>query len=52
MYSSEERDAFVHRMNKLQKYEDVCDMDKLYEIFLGIYANPVTLPIPPQGWEL
>jgi hypothetical protein len=52
MYSSEERDAFVHRMNKLQKYEDECDMDKLYEIFLGIYANPVTLPIPPQGWEL
>ena len=49
MYSSEERDAFVHRMNKLQKYEDECDMDKLYEIFLGIYANPVTLPIPPQG---
>ena len=44
MYSSEERDAFVHRMNKLQKYEDECDMDKLYEIFLGIYANPVTLP--------
>jgi hypothetical protein len=41
MYSSEERDAFVHRMNKLQKYEDECDMDKLYEIFLGIYANPV-----------
>ena len=52
MYSSEERDAFVHRMNKLQKYEDECDMDKLYEIFLGIYANPVTLPIPPQGREL
>ena len=52
MYSSEEREAFVHRMNKLQKYEDECDMDKLYEIFLGIYANPVTLPIPPQGREL
>ena len=52
MYSSEERDAFVHRMNKLQKYEDECDMDTLYEIFLGIYANPVTLPIPPQGREL
>ncbi len=52
MYSSEERDAFVHRMNKLQKYEDECDMDKLYEIFLGIYANPVTLPIPSQGREL
>ena len=41
MYSSEEKDAFMHRMNKLQKYEEECDMDKLYEIFLGIYANPV-----------
>ena len=41
MYSSEEKDAFMHRMNKLQKYEVECDMDKLYEIFLGIYANPV-----------
>ena len=38
---SEEKDAFMHRMNKLQKYEEECDMDKLYEIFLGIYANPV-----------
>ena len=41
MYSSKEKDAFIHRMNKLQKYEEECDMDKLYEIFLGIYANPV-----------
>ena len=41
MYSSEEKDAFMHRMNKLQKYEEECDMDKLYEISLGIYANPV-----------
>ena len=41
MYSSEEKGAFMHRMNKLQKYEEECDMDKLYEIFLGIYANPV-----------
>ena len=41
MYSFKEKDAFMHRMNKLQKYEEECDMDKLYEIFLGIYANPV-----------
>ena len=41
MYSSEEKNAFMHRMNKLQKYEEECDMDRLYEIFLGIYANPV-----------
>ena len=31
----------MHRMNKLMKYEEVCDMDKLNEFFLGIYANPV-----------
>ena len=41
MYSSDEKDAFMHRMNKLMKYEEVCDMDKLNEFFLGIYANPV-----------
>ncbi len=41
MYSSEEKEAFMHRMNKLLKYEEECDMDKLCEIFLGIYANPV-----------
>lgn len=41
MYSSDEKDAFMYRMNKLMKYEEVCDMDKLNEFFLGIYANPV-----------
>ena len=48
MYSSEEKDAFMHRMNKLQKYEVECDMDKLYEIFLGIYANPVDSKVKCQ----
>ena len=48
MYSSKEKDAFMHRMNKLQKYEEECDMDKLYEIFLGIYANPVDSKVKCQ----
>ena len=48
MYSSKEKDAFMHRMNKLQKYEEECDMDKLYEIFLGIYANPVDSKVKYQ----
>ena len=48
MYSSEEKEAFMHRMNKLQKYEEECDMDKLYEIFLGIYANPVDSKVKCQ----
>lgn len=48
MYSSKEKDAFIHRMNKLQKYEEECDMDKLYEIFLGIYANPVDSKVKCQ----
>ena len=48
MYSSKEKDAFIHRMNKLQKYEEECDMDKLYEIYLGIYANPVDSKVKCQ----
>lgn len=48
MYSSEEKDAFMHRMNKLLKYEEECDMDKLCEIFLGIYANPVDSKVKCQ----
>ena len=48
MYSSEEKEAFIHRMNKLLKYEEECDMDKLCEIFLGIYANPVDSKVKYQ----
>ena len=39
-YTQEERDAFVSRLNKLDRY-DTCDLDQLRDIFLGIYANPV-----------
>ena len=39
-YTQEQYDAFVARLNKLERY-DTCDIDQLKDIFLGIYANPV-----------
>ncbi|MBQ0073743.1 MAG: 1-acyl-sn-glycerol-3-phosphate acyltransferase [Prevotella sp.] len=41
MYSQEQKDAFVKHMKKLDRYSEDCNVEKLYEIFLGIYANPV-----------
>ena len=40
MYTKEEYDAFLHRLEKLDKY-DTCDLERLREIFIGIYSNPV-----------
>ena len=40
MYNDEQRNAFMKRLAKLDKY-DTCDLERLREIFLGIYANPV-----------
>ena len=40
MYTKEEYDAFLHRLSKLDKY-DTCDLERLREIFIGIYSNPV-----------
>lgn len=40
MYTSEEFDAFTARLEKLDRY-DSFDLERLKEIFLGIYANPV-----------
>ena len=40
MYTQDEYDAFVERLSKLDRY-DTCDLERLREIFLGIYANPV-----------
>ena len=40
MYTPEQRDAFVHHMARLDRY-DSFDLDRLREIFLGIYANPI-----------
>lgn len=41
MYSAEEKEAFVTYMKQLEKYEQDCDVEALFDIFLGIYANPV-----------
>lgn len=40
MYTDEQYQAFVTRMRLLDRYESF-DLERLKEIFLGIYANPV-----------
>jgi len=39
-YTREEREAFERHLSKLSRY-DTCEQDRLREIFLGIYANPI-----------
>lgn len=39
-YTAEQKAAFVKRLKKLERY-DTCDVEKLMDIFLGIYSNPV-----------
>lgn len=41
MYTEQEYHAFGRHLNELDRYEETCDMERLREIFLGIYANPV-----------
>ena len=41
MYTEEEYDLFRQRLLKLDRYEDTCDIERLKELFVGIYANPV-----------
>ena len=40
LYTQQEYDAFKQRLDSLEKYE-TCDIDRLKDIFLGIYSNPV-----------
>ena len=40
MYTQEQYDAFAFRLTELDRY-DTCDLERLKEIFIGIYANPV-----------
>ena len=40
MYTDEEYEAFLSRLAKLDRY-DTCDLERLRELFIGIYANPV-----------
>ena len=39
-YSDDQRAAFVARLRHLDAFEG-CDIDRLRDIFIGIYANPV-----------
>lgn len=39
-YTEEQYNAFCTRLTRLDRY-DTCDMDRLRELFLSIYANPV-----------
>lgn len=39
-YTAEQKDSFLQHIKKLEYY-DTCDIEKLKDIFLGIYANPV-----------
>jgi 1-acyl-sn-glycerol-3-phosphate acyltransferase len=38
-YTQQQLDAFRQRLDSLERY-DTCDIEKLKDIFLGIYANP------------
>jgi len=40
MYTEEQYDKFMRRLSKLDRY-DTCDIERLKEIFIGIYSNPV-----------
>jgi len=40
-YSQQEKENFCERVKKLSNYEG-CELDVLTDIFLGIYANPIT----------
>ncbi len=39
-YTEEQKAKFVKRLSLLERY-DTCDIEKLKDIFLGIYSNPV-----------
>lgn len=40
-YTEAEKAEFKKYLAKLQRYEESCDMEILYDIFLGLYSNPV-----------
>lgn len=40
LYNEQEYNAFVKHMNKLERY-DTCDLDRLREIYISIYSNPI-----------
>lgn len=40
MYSNNDYDKFIHHLSKLDSY-DTCDIERLKELFIGIYSNPI-----------
>lgn len=40
-YTERQKKTYIERLAKLQTYADSCETDSLYDIFLGIYSNPV-----------
>lgn len=40
-YTAEQKEAFENRAKQLYKYEEICDMDILLDIFYSIYSNPI-----------
>ena len=40
-YTEEQKAAFMKRFETLRQYEDDCDVELLFNIWLGIYAHPV-----------
>ena len=41
MYTEQEYELFRQHLMELDRYEETCDIERLREIFIGIYANPV-----------
>ena len=41
MYTDEQYQTFTSYLAKLDKYDETCDLERLREIFIGIYSNPV-----------
>ena len=39
-YTSGQKEEFLQHLGKLERY-DTCDIEKLKDIYLGIYSNPV-----------
>ena len=40
-YTAEQKDIFLKRLGRLDQYEETCDLERLRDIFLAIYSNPV-----------
>lgn len=48
-YTEAQKGAFMEHLLKLQPYAESCDVETLYDIFLGIYSNSIESKIK-YGW--